>query len=74
MIKRILLIGMLVVTPLYLLADEGMWLPLLLGKKEADMKAKGMRISAKDIYDANNASLKDAVMLFGGGCTGEFVS
>lgn len=38
------------------------------------MQKKGMKITAKDIYDVNNSSLKDAVMLFGGGCTGEFVS
>ncbi|MDR1847856.1 MAG: S46 family peptidase, partial [Bacteroidales bacterium] len=74
MIKKIVLTGIMIVFTTSMMADEGMWLPLLLGKKEADMKAKGMRISAKDIYDANNASLKDAVMLFGGGCTGEFVS
>ncbi len=55
-------------------ADEGMWLPLLLKKKEADMQKSGMRISAEDIYNVNNASLKDAVMLFGTSCTGEFVS
>lgn len=57
-----------------LFADEGMWLPLLLKNKEADMQKNGMRISAEDIYSVNNASLKDAVMLFGTGCTGEFVS
>lgn len=55
-------------------ADGGMWLPMLLYMNESDMQAKGMKISAKDIYDVNNASLKDAVMLFGSGCTGEFVS
>ncbi|MDO5760147.1 MAG: S46 family peptidase, partial [Bacteroidota bacterium] len=55
-------------------ADGGMWLPMLLSMNESDMQAKGMQISTKDIYDVNNASLKDAVMLFGGGCTGEFVS
>ena len=55
-------------------ADGGMWLPMLLSMNESDMQAKGMKISAKDIYDVNNASLKDAVMLFGSGCTGEFVS
>ena len=38
------------------------------------MQKNGMRISAEDIYNVNNASLKDAVMLFGTGCTGEFVS
>ena len=55
-------------------ADEGMWIPMLLGRNEADMQAAGMHISAEDIYDINHASLKDAVVLFGGGCTGEFVS
>ncbi len=55
-------------------ADEGMWIPMLLGRNEAAMKKAGMHISAKDIYDVNNACLKDAVMLFGSGCTGEFVS
>lgn len=58
-----------------LLAGEGMWIPLFLQQNnEAEMKAMGMRISAKDIYDINNASLKDAIVLFGGGCTGEIVS
>ena len=38
------------------------------------MQSKGMRISAEDIYDINNASLKDAIVIFGGGCTGEIVS
>ncbi|MBR5254637.1 MAG: S46 family peptidase [Bacteroidales bacterium] len=73
--KKLLLIGLAIsmIMP-NLFADEGMWLPLLLKKKEADMQKKGMRISAEDIYNVNNASLKDAVMLFGTGCTGEFVS
>ena len=56
------------------LADEGMWIPMLLGRNEADMKKAGMRISAKDIYDINNACLKDAILLFNQGCTGEYVS
>ena len=73
--KKLLLIGLavLMIMP-NLFADEGMWLPLLLKNKEADMQKNGMRISAEDIYSVNNASLKDAVMLFGTGCTGEFVS
>lgn len=73
--KKLLLIGLAIsmIMP-NLFADEGMWLPLLLKKKEADMQKSGMRISAEDIYNVNNASLKDAVMLFGTGCTGEFVS
>ena len=55
-------------------ADEGMWIPMLLGRNEAAMQKAGMRITAKDIYDINNACLKDAVILFNQGCTGEFVS
>ena len=55
-------------------ADEGMWIPMLLQRNEAAMQRAGMHISAQDIYDINNASLKDAVLLFGSGCTGEFVS
>ena len=55
-------------------ADEGMWLPYLLQLNETDMQQKGMKISAKDIYDVNHGSLKDAVVLFAGGCTGEIVS
>ncbi len=55
-------------------AGPGMWIPLLIGKNIDDMHAKGLKLSEKDIYDANNASLKDAVMIFGGGCTGEMVS
>ena len=60
--------------PVSVFADEGMWIPMLLGRNEADMQKAGMHISAKDIYDINNACLKDAVVLFGGGCTGEYVS
>jgi len=55
-------------------AEEGMIIPTLLGAFESDMKAMGMKISAQDIYDANNASIKDAIMHFGGGCTSEIIS
>lgn len=56
-------------------ADEGMWLPLLLKQlNEKDMKAMGMKITAEDIYSVNKSSLKDAVVLFGRGCTGEIIS
>ena len=55
-------------------ADEGMWLPSLIGQRIGDMQAKGFKLSAEDIYSINSASLKDAVVLFGGGCTGEIVS
>ncbi len=56
-------------------ADEGLWIPMLLGElNEAEMQAMGMHLSADDIYDINHASLKDAVLIFGGGCTAEIVS
>ncbi len=58
-----------------LFAGEGMWIPALLAKyNEADMIKKGLRITADDIYSINHASLKDAIVLFGRGCTGELVS
>ena len=56
------------------LADEGMWLPMLISQRIEDMHEKGFKLDAEDIYSINQASLKDAVVLFGGGCTGELVS
>ena len=55
-------------------ADEGMWLPSLISQRIGDMQAKGFRLTAEDIYSINQASLKDAVVLFGSGCTGELIS
>lgn len=57
------------------LADEGMWIPSLLEKYNIeDMQDKGLRLSAEDLYSVNNSSLKDAIVLFGRGCTGGVVS
>ena len=55
-------------------AGEGMWIPMLLQYNEKEMQEMGMRITAEDIYSINRSSLKDAIVLFGGGCTGEIVS
>ena len=55
-------------------ADEGMWLPMLISQRIEHMHDKGFTLDAEDIYSINQASLKDAVVLFGGGCTGEVVS
>ena len=56
-------------------AVEGMWIPLFLSQlNESEMKSLGMQISAEDIYSVNNSSLKDAIVQFGGGCTGEIIS
>lgn len=55
-------------------AVEGMIIPTVLSAFESDMQAMGMKLSAKDIFDANNSSIKDAIIHFGGGCTAEIVS
>lgn len=55
-------------------AHEGMWLPTLLKSIESDMQSAGLKLSAEDIYSVNNSSLKDAIVLFGGGCTAEVIS
>jgi hypothetical protein len=56
-------------------ADEGMWLlPLIDKLNVGTMTEMGLKLSAEDIYSINNACLKDAVVIFGGGCTGEIVS
>jgi hypothetical protein len=56
-------------------ADEGMWLPMLLGQQVYnDMVKKGLKLTKEQLYSVNKASLKDAIIIFGGGCTGEIVS
>lgn len=55
-------------------ADEGMWLPFMLGRNYEDMKAHGLNLTADQIYSINNGSIKDAVISFGGFCTGEIIS
>jgi Peptidase S46 len=56
-------------------ADEGMWIPLLIEKYNInDMQAKGFKLTAEDIYSINQACIKDAIVIFGRGCTGELVS
>ena len=56
-------------------ADEGMWIPVLIEKYNIRlMQENGFKLTAEDIYSINRASMKDAVVLFGGGCTGEFIS
>ena len=58
------------------IADEGMWLPQLLkAMNESVMQAKGLKLTAEDLYSVNNSSLKDAIVSFGGGsCTAEMIS
>lgn len=53
----------------------GMWIPSLLkGMNETEMKNLGGKLSAEDVYSVNNSSLKDAIVHFNGGCTGEIIS
>src|SRR5215468_10283031 len=57
------------------IADEGMWLPMLLGQQVYnDMVKRGLKLTKEQLYSINKASLKDAIIIFGGGCTGEIVS
>jgi hypothetical protein len=55
-------------------ADEGLWLPSLIKDRIPDMQKKGFRLTAEDLYSINQACLKDAIVHFGGGCTGELIS
>ncbi|MBO4744936.1 MAG: S46 family peptidase, partial [Bacteroidales bacterium] len=74
--KRLISIALIaLMTTIPVLANDGMWLPILLQYlNEKEMQEMGMKITADDIYSINHASMKDAVMLFGGGCTCEVVS
>jgi hypothetical protein len=76
--KNKLLIICTLITVLFsgsLKADEGMWIPLLIEKYNIKiMQEKGFKLSAEDIYSVNKACMKDAVLKFGGGCTGEIIS
>jgi hypothetical protein len=55
-------------------ADEGMWLPFMLGRNYADMKKNGLKLTQEQLYSINNSSMKDAIISFGGFCTGEIIS
>ena len=72
--KRFVVLFVSLAFSLSAIADEGMWLPSLISARIKDMRSKGFRLTADDIYSVNKASLKDAVVLFGRGCTGEIVS
>ena len=72
--KFLKLLVLLLVSQTYA-QQGGMWIPSLLeGMNEKEMKSLGMKMSAKDIYDTNTSSLKDAVPHFNGGCTSEVIS
>ncbi|MBN1820222.1 MAG: S46 family peptidase [Prolixibacteraceae bacterium] len=73
--KTILLALILLLSISTLFSKEGMWIPILLEKYNIEeMQQMGFKLTAQDIFDVNNSSMKDAVVLFGGGCTGEIIS
>ncbi|MBS1509299.1 MAG: S46 family peptidase [Bacteroidetes bacterium] len=73
--KRFLLAVALTLSLFKASADEGMWLPMLLGEQVYnDMVKRGLKLSKEQLYSINKSSLKDAILIFGGGCTGEVVS
>jgi len=73
-IRITLLTALLITLSRPVKADEGMWIPLLLKKNIERMQQLGWKLSAEDIYSVNKNSLKDAIVRFGRGCTGEVVS
>lgn len=73
--KKIIVSILLSISLLKATADEGMWLPMLLGEQVyQDMVRRGLKLSKDQLYSINKSSLKDAIIIFGGGCTGEIVS
>ena len=74
MIKKFILCALACITLTTATADEGMWLPNRIKERIKEMRKMGFKLKADDIYSDNKASLKDAVVQFGGGCTGEFIS
>lgn len=73
--KKLILSLLLIVSVARSFADEGMWLPMLLGKQVYnDMVKRGLKLTKEQLYSVNKASLKDAIIIFGGFCTGEIVS
>ncbi len=61
--------------PNNILADEGMWLPMFIKRlNEVDMQEAGLQLTPEELYSINNSSLKDAIVSFGGFCTGELIS
>ena len=75
--KKLLMaaISILLVFNLNVKADEGMWLLSLIQQLNIEkMNEMGCELTAEEIYSVNNTSLKDAIVIFGGGCTGELIS
>ena len=72
--KKLGLLLSLLLSFTFLRADEGMWLMMLLNKNISQMQEMGLQLTDEDIYNVNHISMKDGVVIFGGGCTGEMIS
>jgi hypothetical protein len=73
--KKFFLTIALFTTMFKAIADEGMWLPMLLGEQVyAEMQKKGLKLTKEQLYSINKSSIKDAIIWFNGGCTAELVS
>ncbi|MFY8003699.1 MAG: S46 family peptidase, partial [Chitinophagaceae bacterium] len=73
--KKIFIVFAALILSFRTMADEGMWLPMLLGQQVyKDMVKKGLKLKPEQLYSINQSSIKDAIIIFGGGCTGEIVS
>lgn len=75
--KRFILstLAVILFVPFGVIADQGMWLPMLIGKYNIeDMQSKGFKLTAEDVYSINQPSIKEAIVIFGRGCTGALIS
>jgi hypothetical protein len=72
--KKILFFFLFIATQIVSKADEGMWMPMLISQNYDAMQRLGLKLTPEQIYDINKSSMKDAIVQFGGGCTGEIIS
>jgi hypothetical protein len=74
MIKHLFILFLFLLTASFSNAREGMWIPVLLHQNIEEMHEMGFRLNVEDIFNNNGPGMKDAVVQFGGGCTGELIS
>jgi len=74
MSDRIVLVGFLLLISVCSFGREGMWIPSLIENNIAEMQQMGFKLTSADIYNADSVSMKDAIVHFGAGCTGELIS
>lgn len=72
--KKIVVLVSFICLQKMLYSQEGMWVPMFLEKNETQMQKQGFHLNAEDVYSTDSISMKDGVVLFGGGCTGVIIS